>query len=70
MSSIVRRPSLTAVSNSGSIVSNPGNPGGGASESFSDTACGAKEGEEGREGGRNASEATRDIQHNFCSVGY
>ena len=52
MSSIVRRPFLTAVSNSGSIVSNPGNPGGGASESFSDTACGAKEGEEGREGGR------------------
>ena len=42
MSSIVRRPFLTAVSNRGSIVSNPGNPGGGVSESFSDTACGAE----------------------------
>ena len=52
MSSIVRRPSLTAVSSRGSIVSSPGNPGGGASESFSDTACGANEREGGRDGQR------------------
>ena len=32
---------LTAVSNSGSIVSSPGNPGGGLAPSFSATVCGA-----------------------------
>ena len=36
-SSKVKRPSLTAVSNKGNIVSNPGKPGGGLSEFFSST---------------------------------
>lgn len=41
MSSTVSLPSLTAVRSSGSMVSRPGYPGGGFSESFSSTAWGA-----------------------------
>ena len=40
---MVRRPSCTAVSRSGNIVSSPGNPGGAFSpDLFSSTVCGAK----------------------------
>ena len=38
---MVSLPWLTAVSSKGSMVSRPGNPGGGVSESFSDTVWGA-----------------------------
>ena len=41
MSSRVRRPSLTAVSSSGRLVSRPGKPGGGLGPSFSAAVCGA-----------------------------
>ena len=41
LTSIVRRPWLTAVSKSGNMVSKPGKPGGGDGESFSWTVCGA-----------------------------
>ena len=39
--SSVSRPSETAVSNKGNIVSNPGKPGGGFELFFSSTVCGA-----------------------------
>ena len=41
ITSIVSRPSWTALSNRGNIVSRPGKPGGGFSEAFSSTVCGA-----------------------------
>ena len=41
--SMVSRPSCTAVSRSGNIVSSPGNPGGAFSpDAFSSTVCGAR----------------------------
>ena len=39
--SMVSLPSLTAVSRRGSMVSRPGNPGGGVDRELSSTACGA-----------------------------
>lgn len=43
LTSIVNRPCWTAVNKRGSMVSRPGNPGGGFSESFSSNVCGATE---------------------------
>lgn len=43
LTSTVNRPWCTAVNSRGSIVSSPGNPGGGVLESFSSNVCGAAE---------------------------